>query len=85
MPTLSSHVSTDDELKEIKAAAQAAGEKVGAYALGAVRERMRREGHVPGTPAHDIRTAAVAASEVVGAEAVLAALLALRSDRDRAA
>lgn len=85
MPTLSTHVSTDDELAQIKAAAAAAGERLGGYTLKSVRERMRREGHVPGTPEHDIRTEAAAAAELYGPAAVLGALQSLRAAHGTAA
>ena len=68
MPNLGAYF-PDEEAATVLAAAEAAGQKRNSYITDAVRERMRREGHVPGTPAHDIRAAAVAAAE---AEATLA-------------
>ena len=79
MPNLGAYF-PDEEAATVLAAAEAAGQKRNSYITDAVRERMRREGHVPGTPAHDIRAAAVAAAEIAGPEAVLAALQRLRSD-----
>lgn len=78
MPNLGAYFH-DDEAPQVLAAAKAAGEKRNAYIVGAVRERMKREGHVPGTPEHDIRAEAVAAAELYGPQAVLSALQQLRT------
>ncbi len=84
MATLGVHFS-DEEESAVRAAAEAAGQKASPYAAQAIRERMRREGHVPGTPAFDLRTEVVAAAEVAGPERVMAALRDLRNGREAAA
>ncbi len=83
MPTISANVS-DEEVDLLKKAAAAVGERPSPYIASAVRERMRREGHIPGTPAFDLRMEAQAAAEVAGPERVLAALRELRGEHQAA-
>jgi hypothetical protein len=71
----------DDESELVLKAAAAANQKPSPYAAEAIRERLRREGHIPGTVTHDVRTEALAAAEIAGPERVLAALRSLRQER----
>lgn len=50
------------------------------YIAEAVRRRLESEGHLPGTPAHDIRDEALAAAEIAGPQRVLAALQAVKAE-----
>jgi hypothetical protein len=45
----------EDEAPQVEAAVKASGQKVALYIADAVRQRMKSEGHIPGTPAHDLR------------------------------
>jgi hypothetical protein len=64
MPTLGAHVS-DEEFKAVELAAEASPErKVGPYCAEAIRERLRREGLMPGADNEQVAklTAKVAAA-----------------------
>jgi hypothetical protein len=74
MPTISAHI-TDEMADALGEALKSAPEKKpGPYVTEAVRRRLEIEGHLPGTPAHDIRAEALAACEAAGPEVTLAAL-----------
>lgn len=79
MPTLSCHI-PEEEADIVEVAVKASDEKkVGPYLAEALRRRLSAEGHLPGTPAHDIRAEALSAAEIAGADVVLAALRAVKS------
>jgi hypothetical protein len=80
MPSISAYFS-ESEIAIVKRAIGETKEKPAEYVSNAIRERMRREGHMPGTPAHDVRSEAVATCNVVGPEATLQALRALRAEQ----
>lgn len=69
----------------VEGAAKAAGQKIAPYIAEAVRRRLESEGHIPGTPAHDVREEALAAAELVGTDRVLSALKGLRAEAYAAA
>lgn len=80
MPTLGSHYS-EDEVLMIKAAAKAcADRRVGTYIGAAVRQRLEREGFVPGVPTTDVRSIALATAEVIGEQKVLEVLDAAKKE-----
>lgn len=78
MPSLGVYFPKDESDAVINAA-KISEQSESAYIADAVRERMRREGHVPGNPAFDIRAEALSTAEVVGAETVIRSLRRLRS------
>jgi hypothetical protein len=70
MPTLGAHFS-DDEAPAVEAAAKVSPEKkTGPYIAEAVRQRMGREGMLPGNPHAEL----IAAADEVGVENAVAAL-----------
>jgi hypothetical protein len=70
MPTLGAHFS-DAEAEDVKKAARVSDEQqVGPYIAVAVRQRMEREGMLPGNP----RSELLSAAEEVGIEDAIATL-----------
>jgi hypothetical protein len=76
MPSLGVYF-PEEEISLVEEAAKAANQKVAPYIADATRARLTAEGHLPGTPAHDIRAEALSAAEIAGADVVLAALRAV--------
>lgn len=69
MPTIGAHVSDDDNTA-VEIAAKAANVKVGTWATEAIRQRLSREGMLPGNPRAEIN----AAIEEVGVDRALEVL-----------
>lgn len=67
MPTLGGHF-PDDEVQSVKDAASVSAQKqVGPYIVEAVRQRMARDGMMPGNPKAEL----LAAVEEIGVEPAL--------------
>jgi hypothetical protein len=65
MPTLGAHVSAE-EFEAVKLAAQASPEKLpGPYAAEAIRDRLRREGKMPGAENEEIAKITAKVAEAI--------------------
>jgi hypothetical protein len=74
-------MSDDDAGNLQRIAAQSPQRKVGPWIGEAIRQRLEREGLLPGTPVYNVRELAAQAADVIGADRVIAMLTALGGEK----